>query len=216
MRSIFLVLFFVTTFAANAQTQGRIFKSGTIKLEYRPSPLFYMFNESATNRAGSPGWLLVRVKFSPSSQKRGNKIMWLDDVTMETEVVLTGSYKGKGATILLKGKTVFWSIPMDGKTHQALGCIPPQVIARFATKGNKIELSKMIARVTFYTSNRKMIMRLYSSSGSRVRNYFSSKVDGAISSGLLEVNDIIMPRNKTPWGVFNFDLYDVIKPDPQK
>ena len=216
MKSIFLVLFFASTFAVNAQVKGRIFKSGTIKLEYRPSPLFYMFNESATNRAGSPGWLLVRVKFSPANKKRGNKTLWLDDVTMKTELVLPGSYETKDVTVLLKGETIYWSIPMDGKAHQAMGCIPPQVIARFARRGNKIEISKMIARVTFYNKSRKMIMRLYSSSGSRVRDYFTNKVDGAISSGLLEVNDIIMPRNKTPWGVFNFDLYDVIKPDPRK
>jgi hypothetical protein len=216
VKSIFLMLFFVAVLTGNAQVQGKIFRSGSVKLEYRPSPLFYMFNESATNKAGTPGWLLTRVKFSPSLRKRGNKVMWLDDVTMETEVVLPGNYQGKDVTVLLKGKTVFWSIPMDGKTHQAMGCIPFPVIARFARKGNKIELSKMIARVTFYTKGRKIIMRIYSSSGNRVRDYFSSKVDGAISSGLYTVYDIIMPRNKTPWGVFNYDLYDVIKPDPQK
>jgi hypothetical protein len=216
VKSIFLTLFFLAAFVANAQTQGKIFKSGAIKLEYRPSPLFYMFNESATNKAGSPGWLLVRVKYSPVSRKSGNKILWLDDITMETEVVIPGSYETKDVTVLLKGKTVFWSIPMDGKDHQAIGCIPPQVIARFARKGNKIETSKMIARVTFFTRDRKPIIRIYSSSSNRVRDYFSSKVDAAVSSGLLIVNDIVMPRNKTPWGAFNFDLYDVIKPDPQK
>ncbi len=215
MKSIFLMLVFLTAFVANAQTQGKIFKSGSVKLEYRPSPLFYMFNESATNSPGS-GWLIVGVKYSPVSRKSGSKILWLDDVTMETEVVIPGSYKSKDVTVLLKGKTVFWSIPMDGKNHNAMAFIPPQVIARFARKGKKIEISKMIARVTFYTAGRKIIMRIYSSSGSRVKEFFSSKVDGAISSGLLTVDDIVMPRNKTPWGVFNFDLFDVIKPDTQK
>jgi hypothetical protein len=105
---------------------------------------------------------------------------------------------------------------MDGKKHQAFGCIPPQVMSRFARKGNKIAVSKIIARVTFYAPGRKLIMRMYSSSGSRIRNYFSSKVDGAVSSGLLTVDDIVMPRNKTPWGVYNYELHDVIKPDPQK
>lgn len=215
MKSIFLALFFVTAFTADVQAQGKIFRSGSVKLEYRPSPLFYMFNESATNKAGSPGWLLVRVKFSPSLRKSGNKVFWLDDVSMVSEVVFPGTYKGKGVTVLLKGKTVFWSIPMDGKSHQAMGCIPFPVIARFSSKGKKIETSKMIVRVTFLTGS-KTIMRVYSSSGSRVRDYFNSKVDSSISSGLLRVEDIVMPRNKTPWGVFNFDLYDVIKPDPQK
>ena len=216
MKSIFLVLFFLTAFVTNSHAQGKLFKSGAVKLEYRPSPLFYMFNESATNKAGSPGWLIVRVKYSPVSRKSGSKILWLDDVTMEIELVIPGNYETKDVTVLLKGKTVFWSIPMDGKTHQAMGFVPPQVISRLARKGTKIEISKMIARVTFYKAGRKMIMRAYSSSGSRVRNYFSSKVDSNVSSGLLIVNDIVMPRNKTPWGVFNFDLHDVIKPDPQK
>ena len=216
MKSVFLVLFFLTAFVANSQSSGKWFKSGSVKLEYRPSPLFYLFNETATNKAGSPGWLLVKVKYSPISRKRGGKAIWLDDITMETEVVFPGNYKSKDVTVLLKGKTVFWSIPMNGKKHQAFGCIPPQVISRYARKGNKIELSKIIARVTFYTADRKPIMRMYSSSGSRIRNYFSSKVDGAVSSGLLTVYDIVMPRNKTPWGVYNYELHDVIKPDPQK
>lgn len=215
VKSVFLVLFFVASFTANAQAQGKIFKSGSVKLEYRPSPLFYMFNESATNKAGTPGWLLVRVKFSPAMKKEGNKTAWIDDVTMETEVVLPGSYQGKEVTVLLRGKTVFWSIPMDGKSHQAMGCIPFPVISRFARKGGKIELSKMIVRVKF-SKGGKTFISIYNSSGSRVRDYFSTKVDGAISSGLLRVEDIVMPRNKTPWGVFNFDLYDLIKPDPQK
>jgi len=216
MKSVFLVLFFLTAFAANAQSSKKWFKSGSVKLEYRPSPLFYVFNKSTTNKAGSPGWLLVNLKYDVQNRKQGNKIIWLDDITMETEVIIPGSYKSKNVVVILKGKTVFWSIPMDGKKHHAIGCIPPQVVARFARKGNKIEISKILARVTFYNSSRKIIMRVYSSSGSRVRSYFSSKVDGAISSGILTVDDIVMPRNKTPWGVINYELYDVIKPDSQK
>lgn len=214
MKSVFLVLFFLAAFVADAQT--KLFKSGSVKLEYCPSPLFYVFNKSTTNKAGSPGWLIVNVKYDISSRKQGGKIIWLDDVTMETEVVIPGSYKSKDVIVVLKGKTVFWSIPMDGKRHQAVGCIPPQVVSRFARKGSKIELSKAIVRVTFYAAGRKIIMRMYNSSGSRIRKYFSSKIDGAVSSGVLIVPDIVMPRNKTPWAVLNYELYDVIKPDPQK
>ncbi|MBU8902198.1 MAG: hypothetical protein KOO69_05630 [Victivallales bacterium] len=212
MKAIFLVLFSLTAFISNGQSSARWLKNGSVKLKYRPSPLFYLFNESATNKAGSPGWLMLSVRYDAANKKIGNKSLWLDDITMESEVILQGIYKSKAVTILLKGKTVFWSIPMDGKKHKALGCIPPQVIARFARKGNKIELSKIIARVTFYTSSRKILMRIHSSSNSKVKNYFS-KLKGSISSGILTVEDIIMPRNKTPWGVFNYELYDVIKPD---
>ena len=212
MKAIFLVLFSLTAFVSNGQSSVRWLKSGSIKLEYSPSPLFYVFNKSTTNKAGSPGWLLVNVKYNAASKKRANNVLWLDDVTMETEVIIQGVYKSKNVTILLKGKTVFWSIPMDGKRHKAIGCIPPQVVARFARKGNKIELSKIIARVTFYNKNRKILMRIHSSSNSKVRNYFS-KLKGSISSGVLTVDDIVMPRNKTPWGVINYELYDVIKPD---
>ena len=213
MKRIFLLLAFSAILTVNAQSG--LFRSGSIKLEYRPSPLFYMFNESATNKAGSSGWLLVKVKYSTPSRRRGKNPMWIDDVTMETELVMPVVYKAKNVTALLRGKTVFWSIPLDGKVHNAIGCVPPQVIARFARKGNKIETSKMIARVTFYSSGRKILLRTYSSSSSRVRSYFD-KLGGAVSSGVLTVDDIVMPRNKTPWGVFNFELYDLIKPDPQK
>ena len=213
MKRVFLLLMFFV--AVTVSAQSGLFKNGSIKLGYRPSPLFYMFNESATNKAGSSGWLLVKVKYSTPSRKRGKNPMWIDNVTMETELVMPVVYKGKGVTALLKGKTVFWSIPLDGKVHNAVGCIPPQVIARYARKGNKIETAKMIARVTFYSSSRKILLRIYSSSSSRVRNYFD-KLGGAVSSGVLTIDDIVMPRNKTPWGVFNFELYDLIKPDSQK
>ena len=214
MKSIFLMLFFLTAIITNAQSIKWL-KGGSIKLAYRPTPLFYVFNKSTTNKAGSPGWLMVEVKYSAANRKKGNKTIWLDDITMETEVIVPGSYKSKDVIVLLKGKTVFWSIPMNGKTHNALGCIPPQVIARFARKGNKIELSKIIARVTFYGAGRKPLMRLYSSSGSRVRNYFS-KLDGAVSAGVLTVEDIVMSRTKTPWLVINYELYDLIKPDSER
>ena len=213
MKKAFLLLMFFAAVAVNAQSG--LFKSGSLKLGYRPSPLFYMFNESATNKAGSPGWLLVKVKYSTPSRKRGKNPMWIDDVSMETELVMPVVYKSKNVTAVLRGKTVFWSIPLDGKVHNAVGCVPPQVIARFARKGNKIETSKIIARVTFYSSNRKILLRIYSSSSSRVKSYFD-KLGGAVSSGVLTIDDIIMPRNKTPWGVFNFELYDLIKPDSQK
>lgn len=215
MKAIFLVLFSLTAFVSSGQSSAKWLKSGSLKLEYRPSPLFYLFNESATNKAGSPGWLLLSVKYEAMNRKRGNKALWLDDITMESEVILQGIYKSKSVTVLLKGKTVFWSIPMDGKKHKAIGCIPPQVIARFARKGNKIELSKIIARVTFYTPGRKILMRLHSSSSNKVKSYFS-RMSGSVSSGILTVEDIIMPRNKTPWGVFNYELYDIIKPDSPK
>ena len=214
MKSVFLVLFFLSTFIVNAQST-KVFKSGTVKLAYHSSPQFYLFNGSSVDKAGSPGWLLVKVKYETLSRKKGGKAIWLDDVTMETEVLVPGSYKSKNVTVLLKGKTAFWSIPLDGKRHQAIGCIPPQVVARFARKGIKIEIAKMHARVTFYTSSRKIIMRVYSSSSNRIRGYFN-KIGGVVSSGVLTMEGIVMPRNKTPWGVINYELYDVIKPDSQR
>ncbi|MFA6715473.1 MAG: hypothetical protein WCS27_08855 [Victivallaceae bacterium] len=214
MKAVFVVLLSITAFVGFGQS-GALFKNGSIKLKYSPSPQFYLFNKSAVNKAGSAGWLLVEVSYTPPSNKSGGKNSWFDDITMETELVIPASYKSKNVTALLKGKTVFWSIPMDGKKHQALGCVPPQVIARFARKGIKIETSKMMARVTFYDKNRRILARIHSSSSSRVRDYFN-KIGGAVSSGVLTVEDIVLPRTKTPWGVINYELFDLIKPDPQK
>ncbi|MDD5726981.1 MAG: hypothetical protein PHV59_00315 [Victivallales bacterium] len=215
MKSVLTVLFFFAVLAGSAQVPERLFRNGTVKLAYRPSPLFYLFNHTNTNKAGSPGWLMVQVTYEAAAQKQYNKAMWLDNVTMETEVALPASYQGKNVTVLLKGKTIFWSIPLDGKKHQAVACIPPQVIARFARKGNKIELQQMLARVTFYTSGRRVLMRVYSSASSRARVFFD-QLSGAVTSGVLTVEDIIMPRTKTPWDAVDYEQYDVIKPDPQK
>lgn len=215
MKFIFLLLFFSAAFAGNAQSSGSWFRSGTVTLEYKQSPLFYIFNYSSTSKANSSGWLLVKVKYVPGPMKEFGKTMWLDGVSMETEAILPASYKSKNVTVLLKGKTVFWSIPMDGGNHEAWGCVPPQVIARFANKGYKIDLQKIIARVTFYTSGRKILMRAYSSSNSRAQQFFS-QLEGAVTAGVLPVEDVIMPRNKTPWGVINYEQFDLIKPDTPK
>ncbi|MDD5596601.1 MAG: hypothetical protein PHV82_01570 [Victivallaceae bacterium] len=214
MKAVFLVLLSITAFVSFGQSDA-LFKNGSIKLEYSPTPQFYLFNKSAVNKTGSPGWLLVTVTYTTAGNKNNGKTLWLDDITMETELVIPASYQSRNVVALLKGKTIFWSIPLDGKKHQAMGCVPPQVIARFARKGNKIETSKMMARVTFYTSSRKILARIHSSSGNRVRDYFA-KIGGAVSSGVLTVEDIVMPRTKTPWGVINYELFDLIKPDPQK
>ena len=213
MKFILLSLCLLTAFVANAQSG--LFRNGSLRLKYEPSPLFYLFNHSSTNKAGSPGWLMIRVKYDTASKQQFNKPMWLDDVTMESEVILPATYKSKNVIVVLKGKTVFWSIPMDGKKHQALGCIPPQVIARFARKGNKIELQKVIARVTFYTAGRKILLRLYSSSSRRTKQYFK-RIDGAVSAGVMTKEDVILPRTKTPWQEINYELFDFVKPDPQR
>lgn len=213
MKPVLLILLFLTAWMSFGQSEA-LFKNGSIKLEYSPTPQFYLFNKSAVNKAGSSGWLLITVSYTTPGSKEG-KDLWLDDISMETELVIPAAYKSQNVVALLKGKTVFWSIPLDGKRHQAMGCVPPQVIARFARKGNKIETAQMMVRVTFYTPGRKILARIYSSSSSRVRDYFE-KIGGAVSSGVLTVEDIVMPRNKTPWGVINFELFDLIKPDPQK
>jgi hypothetical protein len=214
VKHILVALLFCLTLVGNGQT-GELFQNGSVKLAYHPSPLFYVFNYSSTNKAASSGWLLVKVNYTPKTMKKLNKVMWLDDVTMESEVIIPASYKSKNVTVLLRGTTVFWSIPLDGKKHQAWGCIPPQVVARFARKGDKIDLQKAIARVTFYTSGRKILMREYSTSSSKARAFFE-KLTGAVTSGVLTVDDIILPRTKTPWNVINYEMFDLIKPDPQK
>jgi hypothetical protein len=213
MKPVLLILLFLTAFIGFGQEA--VFRSGSLKLEYSPTPQIYYFNKSAVNKAGSPGWLLIWVYYSTPGTKTQEKTFWLDDISMETELVIPASYQGKNVVALLKGTTVFWSIPMDGKKHQALVLVPPQVIARFARKGNKIDTSRMMARVTFYTKGRKILARIHSSSSSRVRDYFN-KVGGAVSSGVLTVDDIVMPRNQTPWAPLNFELFELIKPYSQK
>ena len=210
-----MVLMFLIAFASNAQSVARGFKKGSVNLEYKPSPLFYTFNHQNTNKTESAGWLLVKVKYHTPSQKRGGNVIWIDDVDLEVEVVLPASYKGKNVNVLLKGTIPIWSIPMDGKVHEEWGCIPPQVIHRFARKGYKIDKQKILARATFFTAGRKILLRDFSTSNSRARKYFT-KLTGSISSGVLTVNNIILPRTKTPWMAVNYERFELINPNSKK
>ncbi|MCP3968201.1 MAG: hypothetical protein GY750_00745 [Lentisphaerae bacterium] len=70
--------------------------------------------------------------------------------------------------------------------------------------------------MAFYTKSRRLLGRAYSSSGSmspsQAARYFN-KYGGAVSSGALKLEGLIVPRSQTPWAFVNYDYYDMIKPD---
>ncbi|QSH42493.1 hypothetical protein P0136_02475 [Lentisphaerota bacterium ZTH] len=218
---IMLLLFsFVAADKLNAQsyTQGKIgpFKNINVKLRFHATPLYEVFNHSNSTDTNFRGWLLIEVSYLVPKIKTGNASLWVDDITMEVELIMPARFKGRKVVAILTGKVPYWSIPMDGKKHLAMACVPPRVIARYAREGNKMKEKNLLARVSFYTKSRRLLGRAYSSSGSmspsQAGRYFD-KYGGPVSSGALKLEGLIVPRNKTPWAFVNYDYYDMIRPD---
>ncbi|MCP3968200.1 MAG: hypothetical protein GY750_00740 [Lentisphaerae bacterium] len=142
--ALFTLLLFSFGFAENlsAQSSGRVgpFKNINVKLRFHATPLYEVFNHSNSTDTNFQGWLLVEATYNAPKIKMGNAATWVDDISMEVEVIIPAYYQGRKVVALLTGKIPYWSIPMDGKKHIAMACVPPRVIARYARDGNKMKV----------------------------------------------------------------------------
>jgi hypothetical protein len=187
-----------------------------VRSKLRNTPQYQISNYSTFN--GSQRWLEVSIDYLTPAIKassKGKKFRWLDDVTMEIEVLFPAVIDNRRVMALATGSVEFWSIQMDGKKHYAAMLLQPQILARYGLDRVYKE-SDFVAKISLYRG-RKLMFKTYSSVRGKSRKDIIrafSKYSGKLKSAqYLELGKVFLPRNKTPWAFVQYDKYDMIKPE---
>lgn len=212
--STLLCLAVVYACVQDASAQYAQFRNADVKLTLHATPLFSVSNapNSSTPRAGR--WLLIELSYTaPRISAGANIFRWLDEPSVEAEVVFPAHYNGQDVMAFLTGKVVYWSIPLDGGKHYSLLLVPPQIISRYSRPGSRLRESDVVARVSMYTRERQLLLREYNRNMSYTAeeaNRMIAHLSGPVSAGL-RLPDTILPRNRTPWAWIEYDRYNLIK-----
>ena len=192
------------------------FTIGKVRSKLRATPRYQIQNyptSSATQR-----WLEVSIDYlTPAlkSSSNGAKYRWLDDVTMEVEILFPAMIDNRQVMARATGSVDFWSIKMDGKRHYAIMLLQPQILARYGlVRAYKEE--DFVAKISLYRG-RKLIFKTFSShrklSRKKIIQAFAKYSGKLKSAKYLELGKVILSRDKTPWAFVQYDKYDMIKPE---
>jgi hypothetical protein len=201
----------VFTVASVSAANDDILKFLQLKLKYQPTPATQVNNYPNSNQGGYE-WLALNITYTAPAARDKSGYKWLDDVTIEAEILFPAEFGGKSVLALLTGKTVYWSLEMDGKKHQEIMLVPPQIVRRLAgnVAGKNVQAA---AKVTFYTKERTVLgIAFVEQKGMTVKDTAAlfEKYSGPISNSL-KLENTILSRDKTPWADVNYDYYDLIK-----
>jgi hypothetical protein len=201
-----------TSATAFAQAQSR-FQGVAVSAGFVQSPQYEV--KTISQLLSNDRWLEVKVDYTTAlvPMKDGKGTDWLDDVSFEYEILLPTDDKGANY-VLLTGKVDYWSIPMDGKKHQADAYIHPRFIQRYAPdlKMRSSSLKNLYAKVTI-TANRAIVGgAFYAPRGKSNADADAMFRRAATMTTLTRVIDSVYGRDKTPWLFVNPDLYQLIKP----
>lgn len=181
-----------------------------VKTQIGTTPLFTVSNYGNNQQTTSTRqrWVMFIVTFTPKASVRGT--FYLDDVRMEIQSITDTVSNGARQKVLFTGETKFWSIPMDGKVHQAFMAIPPQLVDRFYLPDSSVTASGFLTRVCLYSGD-TLIGEGYSSNVTKKEQALFSVAAKPDVKNVIRVNGGVLPRNKTPWNNINYDYYDLIK-----
>ncbi len=208
------------TIAANGVfAQSIAFTNVQIKAKFQPSPVFQVSNYSAANQSNCE-WLVLNIFYNTPGGTKPNETVWLDDVSIEAEILFLADYQGKKVMSLVTGKTLYWSIAMDGKKHQEIMAVPPDIFKRY-TLNPTFKTIPVVGRVIFYSKSRSILGGGYfyvNQSGTVTDKDIAGmfeKYNGPVSNSL-KIENMIFPRDKSPWASVQYDFYDLIKPEIKK
>lgn len=213
-----IVMYCVTVFTlslpVNAAAAG--FTVGKVKCNLLQTPRYQIQNyPPASNQQR---WLGVAVDYRTPAIKAGNsgnKYRWLDDVTMEVDVLFPAMIQNKQIMAHAKGSVDFWSIELDGRKHYALMLLQPQILARYGLN-RAYKTEDFIAMVALFRG-RKMIFKAYTShrklSTAQIMRIFARYSGKLKRANYLELGKVILARDKTPWAFVQYNKYDMIKLD---
>ncbi len=206
--------------AAARRNKGADIDVTDFKIRFYDTPLlqYSNINTSAKSGSGRAKWAMLEITYLPLASSLA-PAGWYDDVTMEGTVVLNSETRGKGNTlyVVFSGKTRFFTIQADGKSHFAMLLIPPKLMDRYyITNKNFSDTMFVAASVEFYGPGRVLLGEGYWSNG-----YIKKESDVAKARALMQkfsqdYSDVIRLRGglyskeKTPWAGSNYDYYDLI------
>lgn len=204
----------------NANSRSSSSDEIAVTLHFKETPNFKFSNEANVEKNGPSKWLVIEIDFVPTEKKLSkDKYAWIDDLLVQFDLLMPSTYNGKPVMALLSGTAVYWGVPLDGKKHSIDGYMPPQVLHRYLREGIKIKkslLDELDARISFYTKDKRLLVRYYNTrkgedSAAVARRF--ARAEDTVAGGVIQVKDGIYPRNKTPWQFINFGATDLIKPD---
>ena len=180
-------------------------------------------------------WLAVQVSFMPgavdsrvagAAMKTGNVKSvvavpgrWIDDVTMRVSVAFPAANARRSNVVygLFEGNTCFWSIKLDGRRHNAMMFVPPQLIERYAasvTTGRKelqLGVTDFIVFVEFTDSNGAVLGRSCSRKSGDISGMYKFFQTLKKSPAATVVRGALLPRSKSPWAWHLPSTFDYIK-----
>jgi len=243
VRTAALALAVLCPLLAAAAPAGVQFGSIKIRVTFEQTPVITRSGGSAGGYASGGAsfvnkrWLAVNVSFLPGIAAKGTSVSksaenvkgiqgipgrWLDNVTMRVYVAFPVEHhqrRAAGVYGLFEGKTVFWTVRLDGRRHIAQMFIPPQLLDRYAASsgaagGRDVALPQTdyLVMVEFSDSEGNLLGRSFSVSGKTplTASFFDTvrKAPGAVV-----VPGALLPRNKTPWATYVPTTFDYIRDD---
>jgi len=190
-----------------------------VKLEFVESPKIGADNVPPTSSSTLSGskWLEVSVVFVMplKADPKTKQPLWIDDMSLTARILLPSDYRGERVTAMLSGHEVFMSVPCDGKKHRASLYVPHVVLARYAAsdlKLNKTTAKELPAAVLFQTKQQQPIGAGFCipRNSSRANVYTAFKTADT-KLNILRLEDVIIPRELTPWAHLDFDSYETPK-----
>lgn len=235
------VLLMLSCACANAADNPNIVQFGGIKVQLSLEASPGVLRTGGTGGAYASGgvsfinkrWLVVHVSFVPGviplkrmTKNQGNQKgvlalsgRWIDDVTMRVRVAIpTANARRANATYgILEGKSLFWTMRLDGKRHTATMFVPPQLLDRYAPpaiNGRKevaLVLSDYKVLVEFTDSKGNFLGRATGQTGNKNQetvSFFDALVN---TPGTMVIKDAVLPKNKSPWAWHMSTTFDYLK-----
>ncbi|HPN85400.1 MAG TPA: hypothetical protein PK821_08710 [Victivallales bacterium] len=202
----------LTQISAGAQTQRRI-SSVIVKAEFAQTADIKSPNVPSL---GSPGkWIQINIDFATAlinSPLGKNYFEWLDNVRVETEIILPTGHPQKQYALLM-GKADYWSFALDGKEHHLVMFVPPDILKRWAPsqKFSSSDIKKLEIKVSF-KQNDALIALGFQTPKERTELEVARRFESVgLNTSIDRVRNAVYSVDRTPWAPLNFDYYELLK-----
>jgi hypothetical protein len=216
---LFFFCCLLTIAASETFAQSDTFKNVQVKAKFQQTPTYQVTNYSSSN-LGNCEWLVLNITYNTPAGGRPNEYVWLDEVSIEAEILFMADYQGKKVMAMVSGSTTYWSLEMDGKKHQEIMAVPPEIFRRYSLTPT-FKTIPVFGRIIFYSKSRTILGGGYfyvNQAGTVTDKDIAGMFDkykGPVSNSL-KIENMILPRDKSPWAAIQYDFYDLIKPEIKK